>query len=61
MVECKESACNPGDAGSIPGLGISVREENGYTLQYPCLKNFIEKPGRLSSTGSQKNQIPLSD
>ena len=26
----KESACNAGDLGSIPGLGISPREGKGY-------------------------------
>ena len=30
----KESACNVGDLGSIPGSGISPRERNGYPLQY---------------------------
>ena len=30
----KESACNAGDLGSIPGLGRSPREEIGYPLQY---------------------------
>jgi len=29
----KESACNAGDAGSIPGLGRSPREENNYPFQ----------------------------
>ena len=33
----KESACNAGDMGSIPGLGRSPGEENGNPLQYPCL------------------------
>jgi len=28
----KESTCNAGDLGSIPGLGISPREGNGYPL-----------------------------
>ena len=28
-----------GDAGSIPGSGISPGEENGNPLQYPCLEN----------------------
>ena len=28
----KESACNGGDAGLIPGLGRSPGEENGYPL-----------------------------
>ena len=30
----KESACNAGDPGSIPGLGRVPREEIGYPLQY---------------------------
>ena len=30
----KESTCNAGDPGSIPGLGRSPREEIGYPLQY---------------------------
>ena len=30
----KESACNAGDPGSIPGLGRSTGERIGYTLQY---------------------------
>ena len=30
----KESACNAGDLGSIPGSGRSPGEENGYLLQY---------------------------
>ena len=30
----KESACNAGDHGSIPGLGKSPGEGIGYTLQY---------------------------
>ena len=35
----KESACNEGDPGSIPGSGRSPGEGNGYPLQYPCLEN----------------------
>ena len=30
----KESTCNSGDPGSIPGLGRSAGEEIGYPLQY---------------------------
>ena len=33
----KESACNMGDLGSIPGLGRSPGEGNDYPLQYSCL------------------------
>ena len=32
----KESACNMGDLGSIPGLGRSPGEGNGNPLQYSC-------------------------
>ena len=37
----KASACNAGDPGSIPGLGQSPGEGNGYTLQYFCLENSM--------------------
>ena len=35
----KESTCNAGDPGSIPGLGRSPGEGIGYPLQYSCLEN----------------------
>ena len=35
----KESACNAGDLGSIPGLGRSSGEGKGYPLQYSRLEN----------------------
>ena len=35
----KESACNAGDLGSIPGLGRSLGEGKGNPLQYTCLEN----------------------
>ena len=37
--DCKESACNVGDVGSIPGSGRSPGEENGNLLLYSCLEN----------------------
>ena len=36
----KESACNGGDLGSIPGLGRSPGEGTGYPLQYSGLENL---------------------
>ena len=39
----KESAYNAGDIGSVPGLGRSPREKNGYPLQYSCLENPMDK------------------
>ena len=35
----KESACNAGDLGSIPGSGRSPAKGNGNPLQYSCLEN----------------------
>ena len=35
----KESACNVGDLGSIPGLRRSHGRGHGNPLQYSCLKN----------------------
>jgi hypothetical protein len=35
----KESACNAGDLGWIPGLGKSPGEGHGNLLQYSCLEN----------------------
>ena len=35
----KESACNVGDPGLIPGLERSSGERIGYPLQYSCLEN----------------------
>ena len=38
----KESACNAGDMGLIPGLVRSPGEGNGYPLQYSGLENFMD-------------------
>ena len=39
----KESACNAGDLGSIPGSGRSPGEGNGNPLQYSCLENPMDR------------------
>ena len=38
----KESTCNMGDLGSIPGLGRSPGEGKGYPLQYSGLENTMD-------------------
>ena len=40
--DSKESICNAGDLGSIPGVGKSPREENSYPLQYSGLENSMD-------------------
>ena len=39
----KESACNAGDPGSIPGLARSPGEGNDNPLQYSCLENPMDQ------------------
>ena len=41
--DSKESACNVGDLGSIPGLGRSSGEGNGNPLQYSCLEKSVDR------------------
>ena len=38
----KESACNAGDPGSIPGSGRSPGEGKGNPFQYSCLENPMD-------------------
>ena len=60
--ERKESACNAGDLGSIPGSGRSPGEGHGNPLQCSCLEN---PHGERSLAGSSpwgcKSQRRLSD
>ena len=37
----KESSCNAGDPGSIPGSGRSPEERNDF--QYSCLENSMDR------------------
>ena len=48
--DCKKSAHNVGDLGSIPGLGRSPGEANSYPLQYSCLENSMDR-GAWQATG----------
>ena len=41
--DIKESACNAGDLGSIPGSGRSPGEGNGNPLQHSCLENSTDR------------------
>ena len=39
----KESTCNVGDLGMIPGSGRSPGEGNGNPLHYSCLENPMDR------------------
>ena len=53
----KESACNAGDTGSIPGWGRSPGERNSNPLQYSCLENPMDR-GAWGATihGAEKSR-----
>ena len=58
VAQCKESACNAGDArdlGSIPRSGRSPGGGNGNLLQYSCWENSMDR-GAWQATvmGSQR-------
>ena len=54
----KESACTPGDLGSIPGLGRSPGEGDSYPLQYSGLENSMDSPwGRKESDTTERLNI----
>ena len=53
----KESACNAGELGSIPGLGRSPGEGKGYPLQFSGLENSMD----CIVNGVTKSQTQLSD
>ena len=58
----KESTCNAGDSGSIPGLGRSPGEGNGYLFQYSCLENSMDRGSwRAAFCEVAKSLTPLSD
>ena len=57
----KESACNAGDPGSIPGSGRSRGEGRGNPLQCSCLENPVDRgawwatvPGVFPHPGQQE-------
>ena len=53
----KESTCNVGDLGMIPGLGRFPGERKGYPLQYSGLENSMD----CIVLGVAKSQTQLSD
>ena len=62
----KESACNAGDVGLIPGWGRSPGQGSGNPLQYSCLGNPVDRGAwwatiHVAHQGSQKSWTWLSD
>ena len=54
----KQSACNEGDPGSIPGLGRYTGEGNNTPLQYSYLENSMDRGAwRAAVRGVTKSLI----
>ena len=64
----KESACNAGNLGSIPGLGRSPGERQGYPVQSSCLENPMDRgawwgynpQGRKELDTTEQLSFPIS-
>ena len=60
--DSKESACNAGDPGLIPGLGRSCGEGNGNPLWYSCLENPMDRRAWQAAVyGVTKSWTRLND
>ena len=58
----KESACNVGDPGLVPGLGRSSGERNDNPFQYTCLEDSKDRGAWWAIVhGFTKSQTQLSD
>ena len=58
----KESTCNIGDLGSVPGLRRYPGEGHGNPLQYSCLKNSMDGGAwQATDHGVRKSQTRLSN
>ena len=60
----KESACNAGDPGSIPGWGRSPGEGNSNPLEYSCLEKLMDREAWLATVHGVARELdkiyPLS-
>ena len=60
--DSKESACDAGDLGSVPGLGRSRGGEHGNPLQYTCQENPMDRGAWWATVlGVAKSWTQLSD
>ena len=59
--DSKESGCNAGDSGLLPGLGRSHGEGNGYPLQYSCLENYTHREARQAEVHGVSKEWNMTD
>ena len=56
----RDSTCNTGDLGLIPGLGRSPEEGKGYPLQYSGLENSMDYSPWGCKESDTTKQLSLS-
>ena len=56
----KDSACNAGDLGLIPGLGRSPGDGKGYPLQYSGLENSMDSSPWGHKESDRTERLSLS-
>ena len=56
----KETACNVGDLGSIPGLGRYPGERNSDPLQYSCLENAMDRGACVGYSSWGCNELDMT-
>ena len=60
--DSKESTCNAGDLGLIPGLGRSPGGGHDKPFQYSCWRIRMDRGAWLATVhGVKKSRTPLSD
>ena len=57
----EESACNVENLGSIPGLGRSPGEGNGYPLQHSCLGNPMDRGGWWAAVHGVAKELDMTE
>ena len=57
----KESACNVGEPGSIPGCGRTPGEANGNLLYYSCLEDSVAKGAGWATINGITSWTQLND
>ena len=57
----KESTCNAGDPGSIPGSERPPGEDDGYPLQYSYLENSMEQRSLAGCSPQGRKELDMAE
>ena len=57
----KEPTCNVGEPCSIPGLGRSPGEGNGYPFQYSCLENPMDRGAWWATVYRSSKELDMTE